>query len=73
MDVITGEFRDLSGCNLLALNRDGRKALLCGKRTYGLISICDPLQLVTKVPRDQFSKKNCEVTDVKFSRSGTHL
>ena len=38
MDVVTGEFKDLSSCHHLTLSRDGRKALLCGKRTYGLVS-----------------------------------
>ena len=38
MDVVTGEFKDLSSCHHLTLSRDGRKALLCGKRTDGLVS-----------------------------------
>ena len=65
MDVVTGEFKDLSSCQLLSLSRDGRSALLCGRRTYGLISICDNLQLETKVAR---KKSTDDVNDIKFSR-----
>ena len=65
MDVITGEFKDLSCCHRLTLSRDGRTALLAGKKVYGLVSLNDvPVAHAVKVNR----KSKGQLWDVKYSR-----
>ena len=74
MDVITGEFKDLSSCFLLNVHYNGRIALLAGHKIYSLVQLTNNLtySLTPKQSGLGDISDNTHVQDIKFNKGTKH-
>ena len=74
MDVITGEFKDLSSCFLLNVHYNGRIAILAGNKIYGLVQLSNNLtySLTPKQSGLGDISDNTHIQDIKFNKGTKH-
>ena len=74
MDVITGEFKDLSSCFLLNVHYNGRIAILAGHKIYSLVQLSNNLtySLTPKQSGLGDISDNTHVQDIKFNKGTKH-
>ena len=73
MNVVTGEFKDLSSCFLLNVNYTGTLAVLAGHKACGLVQLdsTSPYVIAKRSGKGAYTHSR-QVQDVKFQKGHDH-